>query len=80
MRWVPIRWGVTTADSLVLSPSIWIKPLQYKLVAATAGYSLAEHDVGIIYFQRNQFAEAVRWWQRSAEQGYPSALYNLSVI
>ena len=55
------------------------KSLQYKLVAAEAGYSLAQHDVANVYAQRNQFSHAIKWWEAAAKQGYPLSLYNLSV-
>ena len=55
------------------------KSLQYKLVAAEAGYSLAQHDVANVYAQRNQFSNAIKWWEAAAKQGYPMSLYNLSV-
>jgi TPR repeat protein len=55
------------------------KSLQYKLVAAEAGYSLAQHDVANVYAQRNQFSNAIKWWEAAAKQGYPLSLYNLSV-
>jgi len=55
------------------------KSLQYKLVAAEAGYALAQHDVANAYSQRNQFSNAIKWWESAAKQGYPMSLYNLSV-
>lgn len=55
------------------------RSLEYKLVAAKAGYSLAQHDVGTIFARQNKLAEAVHWWELAARQGYPTALYNLSV-
>jgi len=55
------------------------KSLQYKLVAAEGGYSLAQHDVANVYAQRNQFSNAIKWWEAAAKQGYPMSLYNLSV-
>jgi uncharacterized protein len=55
------------------------KSLRYKLTAAEAGYSLAQHDVANAYSQRNQFPEALKWWEAAAKQGYPMSLYNLSV-
>ena len=55
------------------------KALQYKLIAAIAGYSLAQHDVANIYGQRNRFSDAVTWWEAAAKQGNPMSLYNLAV-
>jgi uncharacterized protein len=54
------------------------KALHYKLIAANAGYSFAQHDVANTYGMQGNFDDAVRWWQRAADQGYPVALYNLS--
>ncbi len=57
------------------------KELEYKLIAAKAGYALAQHDVGIIYYKQGNFDEALKWWKKAAEQGYPMALYTvLSLI
>jgi hypothetical protein len=43
--------------------------LKYKLVAAEAGYSLAQGDVARIYFQRGDLKAALRWLQAAADQG-----------
>ena len=53
--------------------------LANKLKAADQGYSFAQSDVGHIYFEQGNFAEAVKWWKLAAEQGYPQALGDLSV-
>lgn len=53
--------------------------LQHKLVAANAGYALAQMDVGNEHAMRGNAEEAVRWWTLAAAQGNPRALYNLSV-
>ncbi|MEP6847896.1 MAG: tetratricopeptide repeat protein [Acidobacteriota bacterium] len=50
----------------------------YKLIAADAGYSFAQADVGNIYFQKGSYDEAIKWWKLAASQGYPPALGNLS--
>jgi TPR repeat protein len=52
--------------------------LKYKLVAAKAGYALAQHDVAIHYAKQENFEEAVKWWKQASDQGYPDALYSLS--
>jgi TPR repeat protein len=52
--------------------------LKYKLVAAKAGYALAQHDVALLYDRQENPEEAVKWWKMAADQGYPKALYNLS--
>ncbi len=51
--------------------------LKYKLVAATAGYSLAQHDVAAIYSRRGNFEEAVKWLKLAAEQGLDMSFYGL---
>jgi len=43
--------------------------LKHKLVAAQAGYSLAQSDVAGIYFQRGDLQTALRWLQAAADQG-----------
>lgn len=52
--------------------------LKYKLVAAKAGYALAQHDVALLYDRQENPEEAAKWWKMAADQGYPRALYNLS--
>lgn len=54
--------------------------LRYKLVAAEAGYSLAQLDVAILYYVRGSHAEALRWFEAAGRQGEAQALYNLSVM
>ena len=52
--------------------------LKYKLVAAKAGYALAQHDVANLYDRRGNSEEALKWWKRAGDQGYPGALFGLS--
>jgi len=52
--------------------------LKYKLIAAKAGYSLAQHDVALAYGKQDDFEEAIKWLKLSADQGDSSALYLLS--
>jgi TPR repeat protein len=54
--------------------------LRQKLVAAKAGYSLAQVDVAIHYFRLKDYADAFRWFESAARQGDAQALYNLSVM
>lgn len=62
--------GVVASDSN--------EALKYKLVAAKAGYALAQHDVALLYDRQENSEEAVKWWKMAGDQGYPRALYNLS--
>ena len=52
--------------------------LKYKLVAAQAGYSLAQHDVALLYVKQENFEEAMKWWKLAGDQGHPKSLYSLS--
>ena len=54
--------------------------LRYKLIAAQAGYSLAQLDVAILYYVRGQHAQALQWFEAAGHQGNSQALYNLSVM
>ena len=54
--------------------------LEHKMVAAKAGYSLAQYDVAVHYLAAKRSAEAIPWLQAAAEQGYPMAHYNLAVV
>ena len=56
------------------------RALAYKLIAAKAGYALAQIDVAVAYYRRNEFAEAATWLQLAAAQGYPQAAMNLSAL
>ncbi len=62
--------GVVAADAN--------EALKYKLIAANAGYALAQHDVAIHYFKQENFEEAAKWWKLAGDQGFPDALYSLS--
>jgi TPR repeat protein len=53
--------------------------LKHKLVAAEAGYSLAQHDVANLYDKRGNPEAALKWWKAAGDQGYPHALYRLSM-
>lgn len=62
--------GIVTSDSN--------EALKYKLVAAKAGYALAQHDVALLYGRQENPEEAVKWWKMAGDQGNQQALYNLS--
>src|SRR6188472_2325009 len=53
--------------------------LKYKLVAAKAGYALAQNDVANIYEKQGNLDEALKWWKMAGDQGYPRALFSLSM-
>ena len=53
--------------------------LKYKLVAAKAGYALAQQDVANHYDRQGNPDEALKWWKAAADQGYPGALFSLSM-
>jgi TPR repeat protein len=63
--------GIVTSDSN--------EALKYKLVAAKAGYALAQHDVALLYERQGNSEEALKWWKLAGDQGYPNALYRLSM-
>jgi uncharacterized protein len=52
--------------------------LKYKLIAAEAGYALAQHDVALLYAKQDNFEEAMKWWKLAGDQGHEKSLYNLS--
>ena len=62
--------GIVTSDS--------DEALKYKLIAAKAGYALAQHDVAILYDRQGNSEEALKWWKLAGDQGFPDALYSLS--
>jgi TPR repeat protein len=53
--------------------------LKYKLVAAKAGYALAQQDVASVYHRQGNPEEALKWWKAAGDQGEPGALYSLSM-
>jgi len=53
--------------------------LKYKLVAAKAGYALAQHDVALLFERQGNPEQALKWWKLAGDQGYPRALYRLSM-
>jgi TPR repeat protein len=53
--------------------------LKYKLVAARAGYAIAQQDVASVYHRQGNPEEALKWWKAAADQGAPGALYSLSM-
>lgn len=64
-------------EGLTLSPE---KALKHKMVAAEAGYSLAQYDVGAAMFRQGKTEESLKWTHRAAEQGYPNALSALAAL
>lgn len=60
-------------------PSDASEALKYKLIAAEAGYALAQHDVAILYDSQGNADQALKWWKRAADQGFPQAVFSLSM-
>lgn len=54
--------------------------LRHKLVAAEAGYALAQQDVAKIYWAGGDHAAAMRWFDSAARQGDLTALASLAAI
>ena len=54
--------------------------LKYKLVAAQAGYALAQQDVAALYAQKGDFATAIQWLEKAARQGTSSALMTYASV
>lgn len=48
--------------------------LKYKLIAAEAGYALAQNDVAQLYFQQGDIRRAIHWLEAAAHQGDASSL------
>ena len=48
--------------------------LRYKLVAAEAGYALAQQNVAAHYTARDNIPVALSWLEKAAGQGWPDAL------
>ncbi|HEV2747389.1 MAG TPA: hypothetical protein VGW34_08855 [Allosphingosinicella sp.] len=54
--------------------------LQHKLVAARAGYSVAQRDVARLLYAKGETGEAVRWLEAAARQGDQEAMQALSSL
>lgn len=54
--------------------------LRYKLVAAEAGYALAQGDVAGLYAARGEPARAAEWIARAAAQGTGDALMGMAAL
>lgn len=54
--------------------------LKYKLVAAEAGYALAQQDVAVLYARGGDVQAGLAWLEKSADQGWPDALAVLSSV
>jgi uncharacterized protein len=48
--------------------------LRYKLVAAEAGYALAQQDVAALYAAKGDIASALRWLDKAVAQGWAGSL------
>lgn len=48
--------------------------LKYKLIAAEAGYALAQHDVALLYADKGDYAQAREWMGKAAAQGLSESL------
>jgi hypothetical protein len=56
------------------------KALQYKLIAARAGYALAQQDVAALYAERKELQLALEWIEKAVSQGTSGALATYASI
>ena len=54
--------------------------LRYKLKAAEAGYSLAQHDAAMLYYNRGEPEKALKWMSKAAAQGYAGSMFALASL
>ncbi len=54
--------------------------LKYKLVAAKAGYALAQQDVGVLYAKSGDVPTGLAWLEKSASQGWSGGLMTLASV
>ena len=54
--------------------------LKYKMIAAEAGYALAQHDVGLRLLKEDKLGEAMPWLEAAATQGDNGSLMVLSAL
>lgn len=57
-----------------------VKALKYKLVAAEAGYALAQQDVAALFAEQENIAAALGWIEKAARQGTSGALMTYASI
>lgn len=54
--------------------------LKYKLVAAQAGYALAQQDVAALYAREGDVQSGLEWLEKSAAQGWSGGLMTLASV
>lgn len=54
--------------------------LRHKLVAARAGYALAQQDVAALYAAQGDIPTALSWLEKAAQQGWPDALMTYASV
>jgi len=54
--------------------------LKYKLIAAQAGYALAQQDVAALYARRGDMQTGLAWLEKSAAQGWSGGLMTLASV
>jgi len=55
-----------------------VEALKHKLVAAQAGYALAQQDVAALFARNGDHRLALAWMEKGAAQGWPGALIALA--
>lgn len=54
--------------------------LKYKLIAAQAGYALAQQDVATLYAREGDVQSGLEWLEKSAAQGWSGGLMTLASV
>lgn len=56
------------------------RALKHYLIAAEGGYARACVNAGVIYHNRRNFGEAVRWYNEAVRLGNKKAMFNLGLL
>ena len=56
------------------------KALEFKLIAAEAGYALAQQDVASLFYRLGDTRQALNWIERAADQGTSGALRTYALL
>lgn len=57
-----------------------VEALKHKLIAAEAGYALAQQDVAGLFVREGNHEAALAWFEKAAAQGWPGALMAMASV
>lgn len=73
----PTNYEYQSDNEAEIAYEMELQELQYQ---AQRGNAEAQNELGSLYFQEDDYHQAVSWWKKAAAQGYADSQYNMGLM